>query len=228
MQKSISLSIVLMLVLCGSNAARAEFMDWSYHWSISPAPVMASGTGTVSVALGWAGTGSTNLLAAALTTSSVASASQPDVYHDKVNMTLHITDQATHQSGNLTFTGSLNGWVTGNNAQLRLNISTPTEHIDIGGHEYWVRLPEVTQLLHPGSSTVPTLYAQVQVWNVAPPHLTNPGVTPASTFHPASAPTGPSTASTPEPPSLLLAGLSISLLGFRGTWRLRRKVSRAA
>jgi hypothetical protein len=201
-------------------------MNWDYHWSIGPAPVLASGTGTVSLALGWDGAGANKLLAAAVTTSSVAANSNPDVYHNNFNLTLHLTDPASHQSGQLTFQGLINGTVSANNANLELTITKPVQGLLLGGHMFWVSLPSELDLLRPGAGKVPTMYANVQTWNVAPP--ANPQVQSAVlTALPmaslaASTNGATNSPSTPEPSTLVLAALGISLLGFGGVRRPRR------
>src|SRR5437016_4883173 len=44
------ISLGALLVL-GAGPARADFMDWSYSWGVTPGPVFASATGSVAMAL---------------------------------------------------------------------------------------------------------------------------------------------------------------------------------
>ncbi len=92
--------VLLVSLLLGGGTARADLIDWSYHWSISPAPVLASGTGTVAEALyrGSSEGGSHNLLAAAVTTSSSATTRDPDRFNSSFNLTLHLTDAQSGKS----------------------------------------------------------------------------------------------------------------------------------
>ncbi len=211
------LPFVMVLGLFWGGDAHADYMNWSYHWSISPAPVLSSGTGTVSQALGQPGQGAPRILAAAVTTSSDASASNPDRYNKYFRLTLHLMDRATHQSGSLTFLGTISGTLTATTSHLTERFLTPSEHLTLGRHIYWVNLPRYISLMPPGSLVVPTYYAGVWVENVPPPPMVKPPVHAATiaTVHEASVlgdlpvPAG----HVPEPSSLVLGGLGIVLLG---------------
>lgn len=216
---SLRLSFVVIVGLLMEGAARADYMDWSYHWSISPSPVLSSGTGTVSQALGWPGNGATRILAAAVTTSSDASASKPDYYNKTFRLTLHLMDRATHQSGSLTFIGYIRGTLTATSAHLLEMFRTPTEYLRLGKHIYSVELPHYVRLMPPGSLVVPTYYALVRVWNVAPPPKVPPRMMAASVMM-ASIASVPASASTPEPSSLVLGGLGAVLLACSALWRI--------
>jgi hypothetical protein len=187
-------------------------MDWSYHWSISPSPVLASGTGTVAQALGQSGHGAHRILAAAVTTSSSATLRTPDHFNSNFNLTLHLTDLATHQSGNLTFSGNIKGTLTYNSAHLIESFRSPIEHLRLGNHIYWVELPNHLSLTSPGSLVVPTFYAMVWVENLPPPPIFPPGIR-TSSITTASIVTGPAASSTPEPSSLALGGMGVVLMG---------------
>lgn len=216
---SLRLVIALMGGLIAGSAARADYMDWSYRWSIGPAPVLASGTGTVSQALGQPGTGATRILAAAVTTSSDASAQDPDRYNKSFNLVLHIVDRANRQSGSLTFYGHILGSLTANTASLVETFRTASEYLRLGRHIYAVELPSFIRLMAPGSLVVPTFYAGVRVWNVPPPPPHRPQVMAASVKI-ASISVDPQTsASTPEPSGLLLGGLGVVLLSWSALWR---------
>lgn len=213
---SFRLPSALVLGLLWGGEARADYMNWSYHWSISPSPVLASGTGTVSQALGPAGTGAHRILAAAVTTSSDASTADPDHYNKYFRLTLHLMDRATHQSGSLTFIGNISGTVTDTTAHLTERFLTPTEHLRLGKHIYWVELPSHLALMSPGSLVVPYYYASVWVQNVPPLPKVNSSVTAASIamVREASVATDPRiSGAAPEPSSLFLAGLGVVLLG---------------
>ncbi|HZV07475.1 MAG TPA: PEP-CTERM sorting domain-containing protein [Gemmataceae bacterium] len=210
------LSSVLVLGLLWGGAAHAGYMNWSYHWSISPAPVFASGTGTVSQALGPGGKGASRILAAAVTTSSSASAKDPDHFNKYFSLTLHITDLATHKTGSLTFNGHITGTLTATSTHLTETFRTPLEHVRLGNHVYWVDLPSSLRLAAPGASWIPAYYASVWVQNVSPP--------PKTTWHPMAASIAmvreasvvadaPGAGSAPEPSSLILGGLGVALAG---------------
>ncbi|HEY7310705.1 MAG TPA: hypothetical protein VH643_15180 [Gemmataceae bacterium] len=213
---SVRLSGMLVLgFLLGGGAAQAGFLNYSYHWSISPAPVLASGTGTVAMALGRGGIGGSRDLAMAVTTSSSASARRPDHFYKTFSLTMHLTDRAEHLSGNLTFHGTVIGTLSSHSAYLIERFSTPLESIRLGNHIYHVRLPSAIWLAPPGSSHVPTIYATV--WDP----LVSPQPLGASTsIHTSSVPGGAGSA--PEPSALVLAGLGAALAVAVGVWRCRR------
>lgn len=216
---SIRLALVLIWGLLVAGAARADYMNWSYHWSISPAPVLSSGTGTVSQALGQPGKGASRILAGAVTTSSSAMPQNPDHYNKMFSLTLHLTDWAMHKSGSLTFFGVIRGTLTATGAHLTETFLTPNEYLKLGNHTYWVELPRYLTLMPPGSLVVPTYYAQVREWNVAPPPRVAPRPMAASVMM-ASVEAAPLSASTPEPSSLALGGVGVLLLGCFALWRI--------
>lgn len=204
-----------MGLLLGGQPARADFMNWSYQWSIGPRPVFASGTGTVAMAVGQSGRGASHLQAAAITTSSSAPASSPDRFNSNFNLILHLTDRASHTSGNLTFQGRIVGTLTSSGAHLSETFSTPLERLRLGGHVYWVSLPNHLMLVAPGTTTVPSLTATVRVvnvWNPPPrPHPHPLAAAPTMMVSIASiSPAEPAPA--PEPPALLLSGVGIVLV----------------
>jgi hypothetical protein len=165
--------------------------------------------------------GATRIPVAAVTTTSAAMPRTPDVYNKNFSLTLHLTDAATHQSGNLTFYGNIRGTLSYNSAHLYESFRTPLEHITLGRHAYWVRLPSYVQLMPPGSLVVPTYYASVNVWNVPPPPpYYHPAVKTAS-FMGLSMLAGPQiSASTPEPSGLVLGSLGAVLLSCFAFWRI--------
>src|SRR4051812_4935495 len=90
------------LLLLGGGRVRADMVDFSYSWSISPQSVYPSGTGTVSFAPTTASNWSVELNGAAgvtpasyVTTDSTAGgAVPPDVFNTAFSLTLHLTDTA--------------------------------------------------------------------------------------------------------------------------------------
>ena len=214
--------VLIVGLLCG-GAARAEYMDWSYHWSISPSPVLTSGTGSVTQTLFSFGSkpGGTRLPIAAVTTTSSAMPQHPDYYNKNFSLTMHLTDLATHKSGNLTFYGNLRGTLTYDSAHLYQSFRTPIEHLTLGSHIYWVRLPSYLRLMAPGSLVVPTYYASVTALNrwLPPAPAVHP-ITTSSVMAASIAASPPISASTPEPSGFVLGSMGAVLLCCFASWRI--------
>jgi hypothetical protein len=223
-KSSTRLPMVLIVGLLCGGAARAEYMDWSYHWSVSPSPVLTSGTGSVTQTLFSYGSrpGGTRIPVAAVTTTSAAMPNHPDIYNKNFSLTLHLTDLATHKSGNLTFYGNIRGTLTYDSAHLYQSFRTPIEHLTLGHHTYWVRLPTYLRLMAPGSLVVPTYYASVivgNVWHPRPPVVHS--VTKSASVMAASIASVPRiSASTPEPSGFVLGSLGAVLLSCFALWRI--------
>lgn len=222
-KSSIRLPIALVVGLLLGSAARAEYMDWTYHWSISPSPVLASGTGSVTQTLYHIHSepGAPRIPVAAVTTTSAAMGRTPDVYNKNFSLILHLTDAATHQSGNLTFYGNIRGTMTYDSARLYESFRTPLEHLTLGKHMYWVRVPSYIRLMPPGSLVVPTYYASVNVLNVSPPPpYYHPPVRAASFMGLQMMAAPKISASTPEPSGLVLGCMGAVLMGCFALWRI--------
>jgi hypothetical protein len=213
------LGVLALGLLSHENAARAEFMDWSYNWGVGPRPVVASGTGTVAFALYRGGMGSTMLRAAAVTTSSAAPSQRPDRFASSFNLTLHLRDIPSHQSGELVFRGTITGTLTANSSNLIERFSLSTEKITLGGHTYVVTLfPSRFMLPRPGSPYVPQIDALVRVQNARLP-IAYPLA--EAVLRDAAIP------SAPEPSALVLAGWGVVLLVCVSVWRCRRVLAAA-
>jgi hypothetical protein len=200
--------------MLGGSQARAEFINWSYSWSIGPAPVLASGTGTVAQALyhGGSETGSQIIRAAAITTSSSATAGKPDHFAKSFDLVLHLTDAQSHQSRNLTFHGLIVGTLTSSSSHLSEIILDPIRGALLGKHLYLVTLPSHLALMRPGASVIPILSATVRVQDVG---FLYPGAQSAM-IHTASV------RPAPEPSTLALGGVGAVLLALRMVRRCRR------
>jgi hypothetical protein len=205
---------LLALALLGGGQARAEFVDYSYHWSIAPSSVIPSGTGSALFALAGDGTASsevgsatpTKVPGATVTTTSSATTT-PDTFSTTYGLTLQLTDSASGQSGNLTFSGTLSGTLTATSSALVASFSSPlTQQLDLGGHLYSVTIdPSLLNLPAPMAGTPAAINALVSVSNG-----TNPPPPPPT--------------QTPEPSGLVL-GATALLAGLYARRRARRKAA---
>jgi hypothetical protein len=224
-------SLVALLVLGATSSLRADFMDWSYHWSITPGPVLTSGTGSVAMGLAQDGTGASSIPAATVTTTSSATDAAPDRYNVGYNLTLHLTDTPSNSSGALTFHGTIAGTVSADAAHLSNTFSSPTtESVKLGSHLYTVTInPSLMTLAAPGSTTPPQINALVSVTNAtgntpSPPQPPTPQI---QTPPPSSGTPGGTVHSSPEPSSLALGMLASGWLGLAALRRRFRAVTLA-
>jgi hypothetical protein len=209
--KRLSTRLVATLVAllpATASSVRADFLDWGYHWSVNT-PVISSGTGSVALAVVQDGTGADKIPALSVTTTSAALPTNPDAFHSNYNLTLTLTDNPSSSSGSVTFAGQINGTLTASGSALTNTFLSPlTQQVTIGQHVYSVTIdPATTRLLPPGSATPPLLDALVTVSNGSQNGGGNGGTA----------------GNTPEPASLVLGGLGISLLGVGSWWKRTRR-----
>jgi PEP-CTERM motif len=222
------LTTAVALLIVTASHARADLLDWGYHWSISPnngiiqgtnpSTLNGASTGSVAIAVAQNGTDpltlqtSSTIPAATVTTTSSTTSASPDSYKSSYNLTLTLTDPS-QASGTVTFAGLISGSLTATSSSLTntfQNTATNplTQSITLGGHVYQVTIdPTVANLPIPGSSTPTLLDAIVKVSNSPP---------------------GGGGGQTPEPASLVLGGLGFSLLGVGSCWKRNRQPARSA
>lgn len=221
-------SLIAVLAFGATSSLRADFMDWSYHWSITPGPVLTSGTGSVAMALAQDGSGASKIAAATVTTTSSATDAAPDRYNVGYNLTLHLTDNPSKQTGDVTFHGTVAGTVSATSSQLSNTFSDPTtQKVMLGGHLYSVTInPSFLTLAAPGSTTPPQINALVSVSNATG---TPPPPVPQVQTPPPSGGTGGGgqVQSAPEPSSLALGILASGWLGLAALHRRFRVMNLA-
>jgi hypothetical protein len=197
-----ALLVVPALLVAGASA-RADPITWSYTGSAAPGMVTSDdgSLGKVTFQPGsggpltgsWQGINLANLVASAPATGTATFTSQG------YGLTLHITDNASHTAGDLTFSGALSGTLGSTNS-LTNKITGPTsQSLTLGGNQYTAAVGLFVPPL-PGSPG--RIGANVTV--------TGPGTPP------------PPVSSVPEPSTLLLAGIGACAVGLR-TWRRRRR-----
>jgi hypothetical protein len=199
------LTAVLAIVACGTSHARADFVPWSYNWTRSPIAVSADppGSGGISMTdepLGHA-SGSSDIVATNLRTFSSATRSTPDHFTNaKYTLTLFLQDDNSGQHTTLSFTGVFNGTLTASNSNITTLFGpNSTLQVNLGGHTYIVSLSSYAPPGPPSAVNAGSITAHV---SVDEPHGPPPG--------------------TPEPSSLVLSSLGLSLLGVMG-WRKRQR-----
>ena len=210
MKRSLTLLVPAFALLLGAGArARADQVQWTYNWDRSPVSVLSdSGNGSVlftneptKQAVGSSDTVATNLKA-----SSLAASSHPDTLTSSgaYKLTLTLTDTTSGQSGVLSFLGKLSGTFSKDNANITNAFTGAlTGTLTLGKNTYTVTIGPYSPPGPPSASNFGSIAAHVDV---------QPGVV---------------VAKTPEPTSLVLGCVGLSLAGV-SSWRKRRAARAAA
>ncbi len=189
-----ALAVALLL---GCGGARADFVNFSYAWSVMPAPVIPSGTGNVTFsvesgasAAEVAGGQPAFIPAATFQTSSLSDGG--DEYNADFGLALRLKEG--DKSGELTFKGTLAGTLTPSSSSVTVAFHGPlTQTLRLGGHDYAVTVgPTSVDVPSPADPFTARIDAAVRVTaaqSPPPPH------------------------STPEPSALVLAGLALAAVG---------------
>jgi hypothetical protein len=216
----------LALVLLAGAHARADFVDYSYNWSRTPASgVLAAGTGGVTLTdePGPVPAGSsTDVVATELRTFSSATDQKPDkLTHAGYTLTVSITDTNSGAMGSWTFNGELNGTFSKKSSNVMntfLQNGVPVlslSHVLVlgdavhGFNTYTIVLDEYVHPGNPSSSNPGSIGGHIDVTAGGEGGHTGP-------------PPPPSVGS-PEPSTLLLSGLGLSGLGCVSWRRWRRQ-----
>ncbi|HXG08152.1 MAG TPA: PEP-CTERM sorting domain-containing protein [Gemmataceae bacterium] len=211
----------LASLLLAWTDARAAFVHWSYNWSRVPADVVSAdafGTSRISLTdepLGRA-TNSSDIVATNIRTSSTAPRATPNNFLDAAyTLTLRLTDDASGETGTLSFSGVFNGTLSSSSADISTTITSPlTQSLTLGGNEYIVTMDAYSPPGPPGINNAGSLSAHVEV---RPAQDSGGGEPPPPN-------------DTPEPSTVVLSGLGLSLFGAVGwrRWKARRPVPTVA
>jgi hypothetical protein len=196
--------------------AKADIVTWTYDWTESPTVLAADhgGTGGVDLTreLPGHGSGTQSITATQIRTFSSAPDTAVDhLTNQQYNLSLHLTDDASGQTGSLSFSGLLSGLISFDAAHLTNVFNAPTSQVlTLGGHKYTITLNSFVAPGNPNAIDPGSLGALVEVGSPTPPP-TGGG-----------SGGGPPPSNAPEPSSLVLAGLGISSLGLGLLRKLRR------
>ena len=199
-------AVSLTLLLLPAGMARAEMINWSFSWAPSTQTLHADAPGVGRVLLSsYGGTINSHagdlvgLAGAYVAYSSQAADSAPDHFsHAPFSLTLTLTDNASHQSGNLTYAGFVAGDLSASSANLGVTVDSPTAAgLALGGHYYRVAIGPYIAPPYPSTNLPGILVANVTVSDVQ---------------------------TVPEPATLALAGLALPALGL-AAWRKRRRAA---
>jgi hypothetical protein len=203
--------------------ARADFVDYSYHWSVSPGAVFVGtnptsgnagdlSTGSVAFSVASDGSGAARvgggpsaIPVGQFTTTSSAPEEGPDSFSSPFTLALRLTDAASGERKDLTFSGTINGKLTAAASTLTVDFTGPrTQRVTLGGLDYAASMDLSTASIPaPGEAGASTLGATIQVG-------------------PRSDPTPP-VSQAPEPSTLLLAAFALPLAALA-----RRRANRPA
>jgi hypothetical protein len=195
---------VAAALLLAAGSARADFVNFSYAWSIQPAPVIPSGTGNVTFSLesgdstAQIGGGKAVIPGASFQTSSLTTTGG-DKYNTDFGLTLKLTEG--DKSGELTFKGTLAGTLSASSSSVTVAFHNPTtQTLQLGGHNYLVTIgPMLLNVPAPGASSAGgKIQAEVRAVSAAV------GQTPP-----------PQSQNTPEPSGLILGVTALLGLGAR-------------
>jgi hypothetical protein len=189
-------AVSLACLLLSAGLARADLISWSFSWAPGTQTLHADAPGSGTVALSsFGGTLDSHpgelvgVAAAYATYSSTAPDAAPDHFtHAPFSLTLGLTDNASHQSGSLTFTGAFDGDLSATSgAGLGVTPNgTAGGTLTLGSHLYTVSLGPYVAPPYPATSFPGVLVADVRPSNVQP---------------------------APGPSGLVLGGLALPLLG---------------
>jgi len=207
--KTVLIAAASAVLLCWGTEARADKIDWSYNWTPSSTEILSdSGQSKLILSnepVGKATTivgNSTDVVATNIKTQSSVDPGTLDTFTNQpFSLSVTITDTASTKSGTLTFTGLFNGTLNSGAAKI---IATMTgslvQSIVLGSSKYTVTMGQPNQYSAP-----------------SPPDSTNLGSISAS-----AAVTVATSSDSPEPASILLAGLGLTA-GAGYWWKRRAK-----
>ncbi|HKB39178.1 MAG TPA: hypothetical protein VKD72_22250 [Gemmataceae bacterium] len=206
-----------LLGTCAASPVRAE-PGWSYNWTTTTPLVGSGGSGVSILPASGSGSGSSDIVAANLAVISSAPATTPDPVNGGWNLTLHLTDNASGNSGTFLFTGQFSGTVSASSSSVDNVFNDPkVQTLSLGAHLYTATIGLYTPPGLTGTTLKGAIGANLALSDVpgsGPP----PGPPPSP---PPPPPSPPPVVKSPEPSGLVLALMGVSSLGL-GWWNGRR------
>ena len=200
-----------------ASPARAE-PAWSYFWTTTTPLVGSNGAGVSIMPASGSGSGASDIVAANLSVISSAPAETPDPVNGGWNLTLHLTDNVSGNSGTLLFTGQFTGTVSASASSVDSKFNDPTvQSLSLGAHLYSATIGLYTPPGLPGTTLKGAIGANLALSDLpgsAPPPEPPPSPPPPP-------PSPPPVVNAPEPSGLVLALMGVSSLGL-GWWKGHR------
>src|SRR5262249_59733815 len=114
---------------------------YPYPWTPTAPLVGSNGAGVSLTPLSGSGTAPSDIVAANLSVLSSAPAATPDPVNGSWNLTLHLTDNVSGNSGTLDFTGKFSGTVSATASSVDNTFNAPTlQSLHLGTHAYSVTI----------------------------------------------------------------------------------------
>jgi hypothetical protein len=211
----------LALLLIVGGGARADILppeqiQWTYNWSPAAPALLADGNPSAGVTFTNEPTkvamGNSDIVASNIRVFSTGTAQAPDLMTGSngnyaLKLTLSTNYNGTPFTQSMTFSGTLNGPFSAENAHLLNTFSSDaSQEVILGQYRFTVSMHSYTPPGPPDQSNAGSFAAHVTVED-----KTNPDPDPNGA---------------PEPSTILLSGLGLTFLG-TAAWRRRRK-ARAA
>jgi hypothetical protein len=207
----------IALVFGTGLTARADLVHWSYDFDRSPT-VVTGGTGGITLTNEPSGhaAGNSDIVATNLKVFSSADPTSPDhLAPSKYTLTLALTDDASHQSATLSFTGTLSGTYSSGSASVKNMFTGLTmQTVTLGGNLYMVTMGPYSPPGPPSATLAGSIAAHVDVR----PGQGGGNPPPGGGGNP------PPVNHSPEPSTFVLAGLGMAGLGLVSFGRWRRKL----
>jgi hypothetical protein len=183
--------------------ARADLVSWTYDAQRVPVLIPADGGGTGGVGLSnepsKSAVGSSDIVLTNVKVFSTAPSDTPDQFSSGggYTLSLKLTDTASGLFGTLVWNGKLSGTFSANSSNLKNTFLSPvTQMLTLGANTYTVTIGPYSPPGPPTASNLGSIGAHVEVSGTG------------------------TQGNSPEPTTLVLAGLGLSVLG--GTaWRRR-------